>query len=118
LFVFYRKFDVNFFVNNFIEKSDYNVYLLYFLIVDNDNNEENFVAYRLYYDDKSLIIIKIFLLFKVANCLSNLVLYYLIIDFSLKLINLFALEDVFVFRYYYNNLNIVLSIRLYFIVLS
>jgi len=107
-----------FFVNDSIKKSDYNVYLLYFLIVNDNNNKKSFVTYKLYYNNKRLIVIEIFLLFKIANYLLNLVLYYLIIDFLLKLINLFVLKNVFIFKCRYNNSNVILFIKLYFIVLS
>jgi len=118
LFIFCKELDVNFFVNNLIEKDNYSIYLLYFSIVNNNNNKESFIAYRLYYNKKRLIIIEIFLLFKVANYLLSLVLYYLIIDLLLKSINLLVLKNIFIFKYYYNNLDAIFLIRLYFIVLS
>jgi hypothetical protein len=118
LFVFYRKLDVNFFVNNFMKKNNYNIYLLYFLVINDNNNKESFVTYKLYYSNKYFIVIEIFLLFKVANYLLNLVLYYLTINLLLKLIDLFVLENVFIFRYCYNNLDTILFIKFYFIILS
>jgi len=118
LFVFCRELNVNFFVNDLIEKDNYNVHLFYFLIVDNNNNEENFITYKFYYDDERFIVIEIFSLFKVANYLLSLVSYYLVIDFLLESINLFALENVLVFKCYYNNLNIIFFVKFHFIVLS
>jgi len=52
-----KQLDINFFVNFFVEKDNYDVCLLWILIIDNNKNKNNFVTYKLNCDRKNFNII-------------------------------------------------------------
>ena len=55
-----RNFYINFLIHNIIKKNNFNVYLFDVLIINNNNNKDNFIIYKLNYRNESFIIVKIF----------------------------------------------------------
>jgi len=52
-----KQFDVDFFVNVFVNKDSYDIYLFQILIIDNDENKDNLVTHKFNYDRKDFNII-------------------------------------------------------------
>ena len=88
IFILVKNFHINFFLDRIVKKNDFDIYLFQFSIIDDDNDENNFIIYRFNYDDENLVIIKIFYLFKFANALTSFVSNNFVVDVSFDFINL------------------------------
>ena len=85
-----RNFYINFFIHNIIKKDGFDVHLFDVLIIDSNNSEDSFIAYKLNHQNKNFIIVKTFQLFEVLYILTCFVSNNFFIDVFFVAIDLFA----------------------------
>ena len=61
---------INVFLNVVVKKDDFNIYLFQILIHNYRKYKNHFIIYKFYYQRENVIIITIFLLFKILNNLT------------------------------------------------
>jgi hypothetical protein len=85
-----RLLDINLFINQIIQKNYLDIYLLNFLIINNNKGEKSLIVYRFDYNNKYITIIDIFNLLITPNYLLRFVATQLVISIEFQPIDLFA----------------------------
>ena len=85
-----KNFYVYLFVDIFVKKNDFDIYLFNILIIGDDDNENNFIIYKFNYNWENLIKIEIFYLFEIFYILTCFVFDYFFVDFTFDFVNLFV----------------------------
>jgi hypothetical protein len=77
-------------MNQIIQKSYLNIYLLNFLIINSNKSEKSFIVYRIDYNSKYITIIDVFNLSIIPDYLSRFIITQLVVSVEFQLIDLFV----------------------------
>ena len=99
LFKVIRELYVNFLFHMFIKKNSNHVYLLQFSVIDDDDNEYDFVIHWLNHRDEDFVIIQILALFEIANDSACFEFDDRIVEITLNFVDSFVSKHESVFEY-------------------